>query len=130
MTDAFKPIVINPGVLTPVCFSEQTAGLTGLWEGNIGKGILALELRADGTASLHLIRRVRTVYHSCGWHIAGNVIELVCARNQHVSFPILSLTKDTLVLRVGIDSFDICQLHRTSVLPKPFCPGKSCKPKP
>lgn len=124
-----KPIFLDPGVLKPGCFSGQAAALEGLWEGNIGKGILALELRPNGTASLHLIRRVRTVYHSCSWHVTGNAIELVCARNQHVSFPILSLCQDTLVLRVGIDSFDACQLHRTSVLPKPFCPGKSCKPK-
>lgn len=100
--------------------NKLAASLEGHWEGKIGKGVFVLELRSDGTAAINLRRRVRTVYHPCTWSATGEMIKLRCSHNQSLMLSILSRSEDSMLLRMGVDSPDVCQLHRTPLPQKPL----------
>lgn len=100
--------------------NKLAATLEGRWEGNIGKGMFVLELRSDGTAAINLRRRVRSVYHPCTWSATGEIIKIRCSHNQSLTLPILSRSEDSMILRMGVDSPDVCLLHRTPFPQKPL----------
>lgn len=122
MTASSDPVDSTHGIPLGNTLAVTPAALSGNWEGNLGKGVLILNLRENGSASIHLRRRVRAIYHPCTWEIQTNAIHLVCSEAQQVTFPILALSKDTLILRVGIDSVDTCLLQRTAESTNPFHP--------
>ena len=102
--------------LTSARIDEPGVGFGGRWEGNIGKGVLVLELRSDGTASINLKRRVRTVYHPCTWDVVGDNNQIICIQSPPVTFRIISISENVIVLSLGDSPRDTCLLHRT---PKP-----------
>ena len=120
MTAVLNPPLPAANVVASDSGDEHAATLEGHWEGNIGKGVLILELRPDGTAAINLKRRVRSVYHPCTWHVTDNAIQLRCTRDQSLTLPILSVAEDTMVLRMGLDSPDACLLRRSTVPEKLF----------